>query len=116
MIIIHGGPGTGKSVIAINILAEAAHARKKVFYGCKSKPFIKGLQHLVGNNGELLFSNLYRFLPSRMKENELDLLLIDEAHRIEKISNFQYTKTMDKTDMPQIDQLIRCSGRCNWNQ
>jgi uncharacterized protein len=109
VIIIQGGPGTGKSVIAINILAAAAHARKKVFYGCKSKPFIEGLKHLVGKNGELLFSNLYRFLPSRMKENELDLLLIDEAHRIEKISNFQYTKPADKTDMPQIDQLIRCS-------
>lgn len=109
VIIIQGGPGTGKSVIAINILAAAAHARKKVFYGCKSKPFIEGLKHLVGKNGELLFSNLYRFLPSRMKESELDLLLIDEAHRIEKVSNFQYTKPADKTDMPQIDQLIRCA-------
>lgn len=109
VIIIHGGPGTGKSVIAINILAQAAYARKKVFYGCKSKPFIQGLKKLVGKNAEILFSNLYRFLPSKMKEDELDLLLIDEAHRIEKTSNFQYTKTLDKTDMPQIDQLIRCS-------
>ncbi|MDP4247484.1 MAG: DUF2075 domain-containing protein, partial [Bacteroidota bacterium] len=44
-----------------------------------------------------------------MKEDELDLLLIDEAHRIEKISNFQYTKFEDRTNMPQIDQLIRCA-------
>jgi hypothetical protein len=109
VIIVHGGPGTGKSVIAINLLAEAAQRGHKVFYGCKSKPFIEGLKKLVGRNGEILFSNLYRFLPSKMNENHLDLLLIDEAHRIEKISNHRYTKAEDKTDIPQIDQLIICS-------
>ncbi len=109
VIIVHGGPGTGKSVIAINILAEAAQRRKKVFYGCKSKPFTEGLKSLVGRDGALLFSNLYRFIPSRVQENELDLLLIDEAHRIEKNSNHQHTRRTDRTDMPQIDQLIRCA-------
>ena len=109
VIIVHGGPGTGKSVIAINVLAEGAIKKKKIFYGCKSKPFIEGLKNLIGKEGEALFSNLYRFLPTRMKEDELDILLIDEAHRIEKKSNFQFTKPEDRTDMPQIDQLIRCS-------
>jgi len=109
VIIVHGGPGTGKSVIALNILAEAAQRNKKVFYGCKSKPFTEGLKKLVGGQGKLLFSNLFRFLPSKMDENELDLLLIDEAHRIARTSNFQYTKKQDKTNMPQVDQLIRCA-------
>jgi uncharacterized protein len=109
VIIVHGGPGTGKSVIAINLLAEVAQRSKKVFYGCKSKPFTEGLKKLVGRDGELLFSNLYRFLPTKVKENELDLLLVDEAHRIEKKSNHQYTKPEDRTEMPQIEQLIRCA-------
>jgi DUF2075 family protein len=109
IILVHGGPGTGKSLIAINLLAEAARRKYTVYYGCKSKPFTNGLQKLVGDKGKLLFSNLYRFLPNKMNENELDLLLVDEAHRIEKSSNFQYTKEEDKTDMPQIDQLIRCA-------
>jgi DUF2075 family protein len=52
---------------------------------------------------------LYRFVPNRVKEDEVDILLVDEAHRIEKTSNFQYTKAEDRTEMPQIDQLIRCS-------
>lgn len=109
VIIVHGGPGTGKSVIAINVLAEAAHRNKKVFYGCKSKPFTEGLKYLVGKDGALLFSNLFTFLPSKVKENELDLLLVDEAHRISKVSNHQFTRAEDRTDMPQIDQLIRCA-------
>lgn len=109
VVIVHGGPGTGKSVIAISILAEAAQRGEKVFYGCKSKPFTEGLRSLVGRDGALLFSNLYRFLPSIVAENELDLLLIDEAHRIEKNSNHQYTKPADRTEMSQVDQLVRCA-------
>lgn len=109
VIIVQGGPGTGKSLIALNLLAEAAQRKMTVFYGCKSKSFIEGLKKLVGGDGQMLFSNLLRFLPSRMDENEIDLLLVDEAHRIERSSNFQYTREGDRTDMPQIDQLIRCS-------
>ena len=109
VIIVHGGPGTGKSVIAINVLAEAAQMGKKVFYGCKSKPFTEGLKKLVGGDGQMLFSNLYRFVPSKVAEEEIDLLLIDEAHRIEKSSNHRYTSANDKTNMPQVEQLIRCA-------
>lgn len=109
VIIVHGGPGTGKSVIALNILAEAAQKKLNVRYGCKSKPFTEGLRKLVGRGAEIMFDNLYRFVPNKVKENEIDLLLIDEAHRIEKTSNHQYTKPEDRTDMPQIEQLVRCS-------
>ncbi|MRG45525.1 DUF2075 domain-containing protein [Chitinophaga sp. SYP-B3965] len=115
VIIVHGGPGTGKSAIAINVLAEMAARRKagrvryKVYYACKSKSFINGLRYLTGDKARPFFSNLYRFIPSKTKENELDLLLVDEAHRIENSSNHQMTKEADKTDMPQIDQLVRCA-------
>lgn len=109
VIIVHGGPGTGKSLIALNVLAEAAQKGQQVFYGCKSKPFTEGLRKLVGSDGAMLFSNLYRFVPSKVGENQLDLLLIDEAHRIEKNSNHQYTRSEDRTDMPQVEQLIRCA-------
>lgn len=107
VIIVHGGPGTGKSVIALNLLAEAAKKKLKTFYACKSKPFVSGLSYLVGHEAERLISNLNRFIPSKVKENEGDLVLIDEAHRIGKTSNNQFTKADDRTDMPQIDQIIR---------
>jgi uncharacterized protein len=109
VIIIHGGPGTGKSVIALNVLAEVARTNKTVFWGCKSKPFSDGIKGLVGKKAAMLFSSLYRFVPSKVSENEADLLLIDEAHRIEKKSNNQYTPSAHRTDMPQVEQLIRCA-------
>lgn len=107
VVIVHGGPGTGKSVIALNILAEAAKRKVKVFYACKSKPFVSGLTHLVGGEADKLISNLNRFIPSKVKDNEGDIILIDEAHRIGKTSNHQFTRNEDRTDMPQIDQIIR---------
>lgn len=109
IILVKGGPGTGKTVIALNILAELAKKNKKIFYACKSKPFNEALMHTVGNKGKILFSNLNRFIPSKIEENDLDVLLIDEAHRIGKTSNFQFTKPEDRTDMPQVEQLIRCA-------
>jgi len=109
VVVVRGGPGTGKTVIALNILAELAKKNKKVFYGCKSKPFREALTRLVGRDSRLLFSNLTRFLPNRIKEDELDVVLIDEAHRIEKTSNNRFTRSEDRTDMPQVEQLIRCA-------
>jgi uncharacterized protein len=109
VIIVHGGPGTGKSLIALNVLAEAAERGQKVFYGCKSKSFTEGLRKKVGRQAGMLFSSLYRFIPSKVTEDELDLLLVDEAHRIEKTSNHPHTKRVDRTEMPQVEQLIRCA-------
>ena len=39
----------------------------------------------------------------------LDVLIVDEAHRVEKKSNSQFTLAEHRTDMPQIEQLIRCA-------
>lgn len=112
VIVVQGGPGTGKSVIAVQILAELAGKNKKVLYGCKSKPFLSALQSKVGGNAKLLFSNLYSFVPTKVKEDELDVVLIDEAHRIQNKSNFQYTPREHRSDMPQIEQLVRCAKTC----
>lgn len=109
VVIIQGGPGTGKSVIALNLLAEAAGRGKTVSYACKSKSFLEGLKKMVGTHAGLLFNNLYRFVPNKVKENEYDLILVDEAHRIQEKANFQYTRKEDRTDMPQAEQLIRCA-------
>ena len=76
VIIVHGGPGTGKSVIALNILAEAALKKKNVLYGCKSKPFTSGLQKLVGRGGEIMFSNLYGSSPAGQRKMNLIYFLL----------------------------------------
>ncbi len=110
VIIIKGGPGTGKTVIALHILAEMAKKKKSIFFSSKSKPLIEAIKHKVDSKkANLFFTSLNTFVPSRIKENQLDILIVDEAHRIGKSSNHQFTKPSDRTDLPQIDQLIRCA-------
>ncbi len=67
IILVQGGPGTGKTVIALNVLAELAKEGKTVFYGCKSKPFREALMDKLGKKGKILISELSRFVPRLMR-------------------------------------------------
>ncbi len=113
VILIKGGPGTGKTVIALHILAEIAKSKheRKIFFSTKSKPLLEGIKNRLGkgNTAKLLFTNLNQFIPSRVDENSVDVLIIDEAHRIGKTPNNQYTKSFDRTDLQQVETLIRAS-------
>ena len=112
VIIVKGGPGTGKTVIALHILAELAKLRKdghgfNVQYATKSKPLLEGVRHQVRTNTRMLFQNVTSYVPASAEENSVDVLLVDEAHRIQKNANNQYTKPEKRTDLPQIDTIIR---------
>jgi len=87
-IIIEGGPGTGKSVIAINLLAEFRQynvnyvtknsAPREVYFeklrrDSYSKNYIKNL-----------FKGSGAYISTKM--NAFDLLIVDEAHRLNKKS------------------------------
>ncbi|MFH1181609.1 MAG: DUF2075 domain-containing protein [Candidatus Woesearchaeota archaeon] len=119
VVIVKGGPGTGKTVIALHILAEfAGHIDKKykIFFSSRSKPLIEAIKYRmergqkVGEvNAKILFTNLNPYIPQNVDENELDILIIDEAHRIGEKSNHRFTKKEFRTDMPQVEQLIRCA-------
>lgn len=112
VIIVKGGPGTGKTVIALHILAELAKLSKKgrgfnVQYATKSKPLLEGVRSQVRPNTRILFHNVTSYVPASTDENSVDVLLVDEAHRIQKNANNQYTKAENRTNLPQIDTIIR---------
>ncbi|MBN1950844.1 MAG: DUF2075 domain-containing protein [Bacteroidales bacterium] len=113
VILIKGGPGTGKTVIALHVLAEIAADKynRSVFFATKSKPLLEGIKNRLGrgNNARLLFTNLNQFIPSRVEEDSVDVLIIDEAHRIGKTSNSQFTRSFDRTDMAQVETLVRAA-------
>lgn len=112
VIIVQGGPGTGKTVIALNILAELAASKKKKYnlhYATKSKPLLEGVRHQLRPAARPLFSNVLQFIPANFNSNDLDVLLVDEAHRITLSPNHQYTKAEQRTDMTMVDTLINCA-------
>ena len=112
VIIVKGGPGTGKTVIALSILAELASNKKRQYnlhYATKSKPLLEGVRHQLKPAARPLFSNVLQFIPANFSKNDLDVLLVDEAHRITLSPNHQYTKPEKRTDMTMVDTLINCA-------
>ena len=109
VIIVKGGPGTGKTVIALHILAELSRHQLSVQYATKSKPLLEGVRHQIRPNARILFQNVTSYVPASADENSVDVLLVDEAHRIQKSANNQYTKAENRTTLPQVDTIIRAS-------
>ncbi len=86
-IIVQGGPGTGKSVIAINLLAKIINSGFSCVYTTKnSAPRFTFSQSLIRNGrytiGYLkgLFKGSGSFYDA--KANTFDCILVDEAHRL----------------------------------
>ena len=88
-IIIQGGPGTGKSVLAINLLMEYINQNLNVSYVTKnSAPRQAFLNLLTRGNAmrQTEIQQLFRspFGLSNCDENGYDCLIVDEAHRLVK--------------------------------
>jgi hypothetical protein len=100
--IINGGPGTGKSLIALQLLASAAAEGKTVAHATGSRAFTEGLRKRVGTRAGALM----KYFNSFMKKGEpFDLLVADEAHRIRETSANQWTRKEDRGGA-QIEELL----------
>jgi hypothetical protein len=107
VVLVRGGPGTGKSVLAINLLARFLREGRTAHYATGSRAFTKTLWKLVGSRAKpvLKYFNGYRnALPG-----EIDALICDEAHRIRETSNDRYTPKAKKSTEPQIRELLRAA-------
>ena len=114
VILVKGGPGTGKTVIALHLLALIAGMKGEnieVHYATKSKPLLEGVKFNLprGSSAKLLFHNVTQYIPAICEENGIDVLLVDEAHRMTKSANTQFTKAVNRTDLLQVDTLIRAA-------
>lgn len=105
IIIVRGGPGTGKSVIALNALIELLNRGLAVFHATGSAAFTTTLRKIAGVRAAALFKYFNSF--SNYKENAIDVLVCDEAHRIRKTSNDRYTRREMRSTTPQIEELMR---------
>lgn len=105
--IIKGGPGTGKSVIAINLMADLLRENYNTHYATGSKAFTQTLRKIIGRNSNAQFKYFNSY--GGCQNNEIDVLVCDESHRIRKSSNSIYTPRAQRADMLQIDELITAS-------
>lgn len=107
VIVISGGPGSGKSVIALSLMGELARAGRSVLHATGSKSFTQTLRTVAGK-GSTRVKSLFKYFNSFMEAepNSVDVLILDEAHRIRETSVNRYTKAALRNGRPQIDELI----------
>lgn len=85
VIIIEGGPGTGKSVIAVNLLVELTKREQMASYVTKnSAPREIYTSKLAGTLRRTHISNLFRSSGAftETPNGAYDTLIVDEAHRL----------------------------------
>lgn len=102
--LVHGGPGTGKSVLAVNLLGELARRGVNAHHATGSKAFTNTLRRIVGTRAGQQFRYFNNFVAA--SPDEIDVLLCDEAHRIRATSNNRFTRQDRKSTRPQIQELI----------
>ena len=110
VVIVKGGPGTGKSVIALEVMGELLRQNKTVMHATGSSAFTNTLRKVVGVRAKNLFKFFNSF--SDGKEDAFDVLVCDEAHRIRESSTNRYTPRDKRSDLPQIEELLRIAKLC----
>jgi DUF2075 family protein len=106
-ILIVGGPGTGKSVIALNLIGELSGAGYNTHYATGSKAFTENLRKLVGPRARHQFKYFNNYQTADI--DEVDVLICDEAHRIRESGNTRYTPKAERSDRPQIEHLLEAA-------
>ncbi|MFI7427764.1 DNA/RNA helicase domain-containing protein [Micromonospora sp. NPDC049836] len=108
VVVVSGGPGSGKSVIALSVLGELARQQRAVMHATGSRSFTQTLRRYAGK-GSTRLKNLFGYFNSFMtaERNGLDVLICDEAHRIRETSVNRFTpKAKRERARSQIDELI----------
>jgi uncharacterized protein len=106
-IIVKGGPGTGKSVVAINLMATLLGEGFNAHYATGSKAFTETLRKIIGRRGSVQFQYFNSYTD--VDEEKIDVLIADEAHRIRATSAGRYTPRNARPDLPQVRELLNAS-------
>ncbi len=107
VIIVKGGPGTGKSVIAMNLLGDLSAKGMNTHYVTGSRAFTTTVREIVGSRAsqQIKYFNGY----ANAERNDIDVMVCDEAHRIRETSNSRFTPRAKRSKDPQISELINAS-------
>ena len=110
VLIVKGGPGTGKSVVAIQLTANLTGEQKLVQYVSKnSAPRDVYASMLSGLYSKSWVNNLFKGSGAYIdaKKGQFDALIVDEAHRLnEKSGMFSH---LGENQIKEIIHAAKCS-------
>ena len=107
VLVVEGGPGTGKSVVAVNLLAELTQRGQVTRYVSKNAaPRAVYKAKLTGTLKKRMIDNLFGGSGDYcdIAENTFDTLIVDEAHRLNMKSGLYQNKGEN-----QVLELIRAA-------
>ena len=110
VVIIEGGPGTGKTVLAINLLVRLTSDGLVGKYVSKNAAPRKVYEaRLVGSITRSKFSNLFTGSGSfvEAQQNEFDFLIVDEAHRLNEKSGLY--SNLGENQIKELIQAAQCA-------
>ena len=107
VIVVSGGPGSGKSVVALSLLGDLGRRGYSALHATGSRSFTQTMRSVAGyrsRDTQSLFKYFNNF--TRAEPDGIDVLIADEAHRIRETSNNRFTRASARSDRLQIDELI----------
>lgn len=107
VLLVKGGPGTGKSVVAINLLSHFTKRGQLAAYVTKNSAPREVYHHkLTGSVTKGLISQMFRGSDTYclQPENANDVLLVDESHRLIEKARYQA-----KVGENQIKEIINAA-------
>lgn len=82
LVLIEGGPGTGKSVVAVELLRQLTSEGLNVVLATQITTYRKHVKHLVDQAGSALSERVISFADLVHMTEPLDVIICDEAHRL----------------------------------
>lgn len=109
VLIIEGGPGTGKSVIAINLLAATKDGLNIQYVTKNAAPRTVFETKLTGTFTRTEISNFFSGSGSfiGLEENTFDALIVDEAHRLNEKSGL--FKNLGQNQIKELIEAAKCT-------
>lgn len=110
VVIVKGGPGTGKSVVAVNLLAELTKEDQFCQYVSKNAaPRNVYRKKLKGSIRKSSVDNMFKGsgIYTETDSNMIDTVLVDEAHRLNAKSGMFHN--MGENQIKEIIHAAKCS-------
>lgn len=109
VVVVLGGPGSGKSVLALSLLGEQSRRGRRVMHATGSSSFTQTLRKIVVGSRNARAQSMFAYFNSFIdaEPNTFDVLVCDEAHRIRETSVNRFTKASARARARrQVQELI----------
>lgn len=110
VVIVRGGPGTGKSVVAVNLLGTLIGRKRNARYVSKNAaPRAVYEARLTGTFTKTRISNLFSGSGAFVEDapDTYDVLIVDEAHRLNEKSGLY--RNLGENQVKEVIRAARCT-------